>query len=106
MILAHAFTVKNKSPISRGLILGKYPQNDDCINFVSNSFRCIGKHKLFHQRYIIKQGNVIHKCFHMMEMCHILIDQIQTFCFSKYLSAYTFYRKMLWLLQVYYNESI
>jgi len=25
----------------------------------------------------------------MMELCHPLIDQIQTFCFSKYLSACT-----------------
>ena len=53
---------------------------------------------------IIKQGNVIHdkvihKYYYMMEFCHTLIDQIQTFCFSKYLSAWTFYRGMIWLWQ-------
>ena len=42
-----------KSPISKGLILGKYPQNNDCLKLnlvqvhISNSFQCISKHKLF-----------------------------------------------------------
>ena len=46
-----------KSLISRGLILWKYPHNDDCnkLNLVqvhiSNSFQCIGKHKLFKLTY-------------------------------------------------------
>ena len=57
--------VLEKKLISRGLIIGKYHQNDDCIKlilvqvYISNTFQCIGKHKLFK----LTNGKIISRGF-------------------------------------------